>query len=262
MMKPFVAAIDDFRHAMRQRGLWLALASEDIADQHRRTTLGPAWLLLNYLAFAGTFAVVFDGSNRIEYYPAYIAVGLLVWMFLSEVIQQALTLFMREANLIKGTVLPVSIFVMRMSMKSIIRLAYALVGCLMILLVCGPAPGFSWLWGALGLLLILVTLPAVITIFAFAGAYYPDLQLFVSNIMRIGMFLTPIFWKVGSDSGIRAHLYRWNPFTYFLEIVRGPVMNGTPHFHALALCGSISIAMWIGALWLLGSLRRQIVHVL
>lgn len=262
MMKPFVEAIGDFRSAVRQRAVWLALASEDISDQHRRTALGPVWLLFNYLAFAGTFVMIFGESNRDGNYASYVAIGLLVWLFISEVITQSVTLFMREENFIKGTTLPLSIFIMRMSTQSIIRLGYAFTGCLAIILLTGMVPEFSWLWAALGLLVILVTMPAAITVFAFAGAYFPDLQFFVSNIMRIGMFLTPIFWKAGGGSGIRDHLYRWNPFSYFLEIARGPVMDGGPHLHAFAICSSISLALWIAALWLLGSLRRQIVHVL
>ncbi len=262
MFKPFSDAVGDFISAWRYRAVWLALASEDITDQHRRTTLGPVWLLFNYLAFAGTFVVIFSHPDSKENFAAYVAIGLLVWLFLSEVVTQAVTLFVREENFIKGTLMPLSIYVMRMSMQSYIRLGYSMAGCVAIVLLTGSEPALPWLWALLAMAVVLLVVPPAITIFAIAGAYFPDIQFFVSNIMRIGMFLTPIFWHAGAGSGIRMHLYRWNPFSYFLESVRGPILDGTPHLNALAICAAICAGLWILAMWLLGSLRKQIVFVL
>ena len=80
--------------------------------------------------------------------------------------------------------------------------------------------------------------------------------------MRIGMFVTPIFWVYAPGDTIRGAVYHWNPFTYFLEIVRVPIVDGRVPLHALAVCGTISFFLWAAAVLLLGSLRRRIVFVL
>src|SRR4051812_12709591 len=110
-------ALDDLSSAYRRRRVWIALANEDIGDQHRRTTLGPLWLLVNYLAFAGTFVVIFGPSEGRGNYATHVAVGLFVWVYINEVVSQAITLFVREESFIKGTVLPLTIYVMRMTMQ-------------------------------------------------------------------------------------------------------------------------------------------------
>ena len=81
--------------------------------------------------------------------------------------------------------------------------------------------------------------------------------------MRIGMFVTPIFWTHAPGDSIRAVILNWNPFTYFLEIVRAPIVDGRVPLHALAVCGSISPwGLWAVAVLLLGRYRRQIVFVI
>ncbi|WP_246226092.1 ABC transporter permease [Chelativorans xinjiangense] len=263
MLATIESALDDIHSGLRMRRVWIALAQEDIGDQHRRTALGPLWLLINYFAFAGTFIfVIHRGDTSTGSYAAYVATGLLVWFYIMETLSQSVSLFVREEGFIKGTTLPLSVYVMRLLMQSAIRAAYALVGCIVILLLSGTALSTAWLWSALGVLLILATTPAAIILFAFLGAYFPDSQFIVSNIMRIGMFLTPVFWSYEGSGGVRHLLYYWNPFTYFLEIVRVPILTGGPPIDSLLLCGAIGLVLWTAALMVLGLFRKRVVFVI
>ncbi|RWC14096.1 MAG: ABC transporter permease [Mesorhizobium sp.] len=243
------------------RRVWMALAHEDIGDQHRRTTLGPLWLLVNYFAFAGTFVVIFGHNASIPDFPAYVALGLFVWLYLSEVITLAVSLFTREQSFIMGTTLPLTVYVMRMTMQSVIRAAYAFAGCLVIMIMEGTPVTALWLWSVLALALIVFATPAVIMLCAIGGAFFPDVNFIVQNLMRVGMFVTPIFW-VHPGGGIQGEIYRWNPFTYFLEIVRMPITTGQIPIHAFGICVTITVLLWAAAVALLGSFRRQIVFVL
>ena len=263
MPKVFDSAIADISAALRMKRVWLALASEDISDQHRRTSLGPLWLLINYLAFALTFIFVLGRGEHVSNYPAYVAVGLLVWFYIMEVISQSLMLFVREESFIKGTTLPLSVYVMRLAAQSLIRAGYAALGCLLILFVSGVGISPAWGWSALGIAIVMLTAPAAIILCAFLGAYFPDSQYIISNLMRIGMFLTPVFWiHTGNEHGARALLYYWNPFTYFLEIVRVPILSGDVPMRSLLLCAVISLCAWIIALGVLGRYRKEVVFVL
>jgi homopolymeric O-antigen transport system permease protein len=256
------SGLADIAAALRMRAVWMALASEDITDQHRRTTLGPFWLLINYLAFVGTFIVVFGRFSPIPNFPAYVAIGLFAWLYMSEVILLSVSLFVREESFIKGTTLPLSVYVMKMTAQSIIRAGYALAGCAAIVIFTGIAFSNAWPWSLAGLALILVATPAVAIVFAMAGAFFPDLQFIVSNLIRLGLFLTPIFWIRQSGQGLRAAVYDWNPFTYFLEIVRVPIYAGEVPIHAFAVAGSMTAALWFAAILLLGHNRKKVVFVL
>lgn len=256
------SAITDIRAGYVLRRVWIALAAEDIGDQHRRTTLGPLWLLVNYLLFAGTFIFLFNPNPADHTYPVYVATGLLVWYYLMEALSLAAGLFQREESFIRGTTLPISTYVMRTALQCLIRAGYGLVGCVMILVASGVVPTLDWFWALPGLALVILVTPPLITIFAFAGAFFPDSQFLVGNFMRVGMFITPVFWSGVGETGLRGFLYYFNPFTYFLEIARMPIVDGTVPVSALWLCAAITAACWALALYLLGRYRRQVALIL
>lgn len=262
MIKAIEAAMSDMREALRLHRVWIALASEDIGDQHRRTALGPLWLLINYLFYAGAFVLLFRSNTGSPNYAVYVATGLFVWLYISEILAHSIVLFVREQSFIQGTTLPLSVYVLRFMMQSLIRSAYALAGCVAIILLAGEPIGWAWLWSAAALALIIVITPAAIIVFATAGAFFPDLQFIVSNLMRIGLFLTPIIWVHKGGGGIRGAFYYWSPFTYFLEIVRVPILAGEMPWWSLAICIAIGLALWALALILLGKFRKQIAFLL
>ena len=255
-------AIRDLGEGLKRHRVWIALASEDIGDQHRRTTLGPLWLLINYFAFAGAFIFVFHGGPVDPIYATYVATGLLVWLFIMETITSSVTLFVREESFIKGTTLPLSVYVMRAVLQSTIRQSYALVGCVIILLLAGIVPTFDWVWSSVGLLVVIAFAPAVVTCGAFLGAFFPDSQFIVSNLMRVGMFVTPVFWSGDDSNGIRSLFFHYNPFTYFLEVVRQPILGNGFQATAFGICVGITLAAWCVALLLLGRFRRKVALVI
>lgn len=262
MINIFTQALGDIKRGFSMRNVWMALAKEDIGDQYRRTTFGPLWMLLNYLLLAGTFIVIFGKGGNIEHHMAYVAIGLFVWLYCSDVINRAVTLFQREESFITGTPLPITIYILRMTMQMMIRALYAGAGCLMLLAFSDISLHFNMLWSLAGIMLIIFVTPAIITVFAFAGCWFPDLQFVISNLMRLGLFLTPIFWTYTGGDGIRDLVYSYNPFTWFLEIVRAPVLSADFPSFAFGFCVSVGILFWLIALYLIGRYRKEIVFML
>lgn len=262
MLEIYKSAVQDLKATFKLRRVWIALASEDISDAHKRTTLGPIWLLINYLAFVGAFAFVVFGSRDEPGFIPYMAVGLLVWFFISDVITNATNLFVKEESFIKGTSLPISLYVMRLLMQACIRCFYSLIGCILILILTGSSINIGWLLSLFPIMLLLIITPAVITVFAFLGAFFPDAKYLVQNAMRVGMFLTPVFWTYEGSGGIRHIFYAWNPFTYFLDIIRMPITVGYIPATSLLIATAIGIFMWLAAFYLLGKFRKQVVFVL
>ena len=127
----------DIAAALHLKGLWWALASEDVLDSHRRTALGPLWPLLNYLLFVGTLVLILGNGAGPLNFTAYVASGMLVWQFINETLSMSASLFTREQSLIKGTVLPISIYVLRQTLLVSIRSFYALLGAVPVLLFSG-----------------------------------------------------------------------------------------------------------------------------
>lgn len=262
MVDIVLSALRDIKSTLILRRVWVALAAEDISDEHKRTTLGPVWLLINYLAFVGTFCFVIFAGNADPNFIPYVAVGLLVWFYMSDIIISATGLFSKEENFIKGTSLPISLYAMKLFMQVSIRTVYSLLGCALIVLIAGKHLGYGWTLSLIPVFLILFMSPAIIIVFAFLGAFFPDAKFLIQNAMRVGMFLTPVFWTYEGSGGVRHIFYWYNPFTYFLDMVRSPIIDGNLPISSILFCSFICIVMWCGAIFLLGKFRKEVVFVL
>jgi len=260
MLPILQSAITDMQGAIARRRVWIVLASEDISDQHRRTTLGPFWLLINYLCFAATFIFIFHAGPLDRSYAIYVATGSWIWFYIMEIITLGTSVFVREESFIKGTNLPLSVYVMRATLQSVIRAAYGLIGCVLVLILMQAPVTIVWLWSILGIAIVVAVTPAVLAVFGFLGVYFPDSQYVITNLMRVAMFATPVFWQINaaSEGGLRGILYHWNPLTYFLEIVRTPVTDGSVPVRAFVICVIVAVSFWALAIGLLGALRRQV----
>ncbi len=255
-------AIADIGAALRLRSVWAALASEDVADSHRRTLFGPLWPLLNYVVFAGTIIVIFGPTTDDKNYAAYVASGLLVWLFISEMLTQSATIFVREENFIKGTTLPVSVYVLRQTLLTALRAGYAVPGAIVLIAANGVTPTAALLSVVPASVLIVLTAPAMAILFGFAGVFFRDFPLLIGHVMRILMFVTPIFWVHGGEGGLRGVLYHWNPLTHYIDIVRSPIVDGVVPALSWAISLSLSGLIFAAALLVLGKFNRQIVFLL
>jgi len=254
-------AVDDIREGLRKAPLWMALASEEIADSHRRTVLGPLWQFLNYLVYVGTIAL-FIGPENSKDFTLYVALGLLVWLYIQEIVSLSASLFLREESYINGTVLPLSVYVMKLTALTATRSAYALAGAVLIAFYIGITPTKALITVVPAVLLLLVGAPGVITVFAFIGVFYRDFQFIVGHVMRLLLFVTPIFWVHGGGGGLRGFLYHWNPFTHYLNIVRTPIIEGTVPTVSWIVTLSLTTLISICAVFLLGAFKRRIVFLL
>ncbi len=252
----------DIGAALKLRGLWWALASEDVLDSHRRTMLGPVWPLLNYLLFVGTLIMILGGRTGPVNFTAYVASGMLVWLFINDALLMSATLFTREQSLIKGTILPISIYVLRQTLLIAIRSSYALVGAIPVLLYSGVDITPALLSVVPAIFLLLVTAPAVAVLFGLAGAFFRDFQFIVANAMRLLMFITPVFWTYAGIGGLHGLLYHWNPLTHYIDIVRRPIVEGVVPLNSWAITLSVTAMLSVAAVVMLGKFNRQIVFQL
>lgn len=261
MMNLISNAVADILAGWRNRAVALAFAAEDVADIYRRTFLGPTWSVLSFLLFVGSIVLIVGHSSGIPHYMAFVSSGLIVYLTMTEVLAESSNLFQREAMFIKGTTLPISIYIMRLTSKTVIRSIYPLLAALSLVLIDGVMPSFAWLYAALGILLIILTIPAAATAISILGVIIPDMHFIIQNILRLAFFLTPVFWDHAGDP-IRLFFFFWNPFTHFITIVRSPMLTGEPALHSWAIAIVISIALWILAFVLLGKFRDRIVFML
>ena len=60
------------------------------------------------------------------------------------------------------------------------------------------------------------------------SARFRDIPQLITNVMQVLLYVTPLLWDA-SSLGPRAWIAGLNPFTYLIQIVRGPLLGVSPY---------------------------------
>src|SRR5262245_38787080 len=100
--------------------IWRALAFHDIRAKYRFSTLGSFWIVISTGVTAVSIGLIygqFFGQDVKSYLP-YFTAGIIVWTFISTVFNEASSTLVSAGNMIKGTRVPISIYVMHMLQRN------------------------------------------------------------------------------------------------------------------------------------------------
>jgi ABC-type polysaccharide/polyol phosphate export permease len=255
-------AVRDFREGLSDWPLWHALSIQDIRARYRRSALGPWWLTISLavtiLAMGPLYGSLFNFDAR-EFIP-HLSLGLLFWGFISTQINDYGEAFIGSSHYLRQTRLPLFTFILRVCWRHILLLAHNAV-IIPILWVSGLSQItiFSWLWiPAFALVLLnLLWLGLLLAVFC---TRYRDMQPVINNMTTLCFFLTPIIWKAEQLSPGRAHMVEWNPFYYFLELLRLPLLGQAPGASLWVTAAGMAVFGWLLAAYLFTRYRNHITY--
>lgn len=215
------------------RWAWL-----DTVCRYRRSRIGPAWETINILILVGGMTVVSSaviGGRPAQNLP-YIGIGMIIWAAISALVNEGTGTFLVNASYITGSTMPIDLYIGRTVCKSFITFCHHVVLYVLALLFLPVYFGWHALLALVGLALLFVNGFWVVGVLAFLSARFRDLEMIVRNLMQVIFFVTPIFWSDKLLSGTRRAIVDWNPFFYFLELVRRPLLGELPpgYFYAVA----------------------------
>ncbi|MDN6323954.1 MAG: ABC transporter permease, partial [Corynebacterium sp.] len=152
----FGAAWQDLKSGFGQRELWLALGWQDIKQRYRRSLLGPLWITLATgvmaLALGLLYSMLFQMDLK-EFLP-HVAVGLIMWGFISGCIIEGSQVFIANEGLIKQLPSALSVHVYRLVWKQFLILCHNLVIWVILLVVFQIPVGWEVLLAVPGLALL------------------------------------------------------------------------------------------------------------
>lgn len=119
-------AADDVRHGLQLWRTWVKLGWNDILLQYRRSLLGPFWLSASTAVTVISIGVVYAQIFRLELFEfmPFLCVGLLVWGYISTILNEAGGLFTASESYIKQIRLPYSLYVYKFIWSKIIVFAH------------------------------------------------------------------------------------------------------------------------------------------
>lgn len=242
--------VADIKKGWAKRELWLMLGHYDVRARYRRTKVGTFWISLSMVIIAGVMGMLYSAilHKPVEEYIPYLLTGFTAWNLLSALVSEGCHVFTANAAAMKEIAVPISVYVYRMLWRNLIIFLYNLLVYVPCVILFG-LPVFPT---------VLLAIPALLCVF-FNGMWigllfgvvntrYRDFHLMVTHAMRLLFFITPIIWSAESISGLRKAFVHFNPFYYFIEILRAPMLGKMPDPNVLWVVLAITLIGWTAAM--------------
>lgn len=242
------SATNDIKAALLRTGLAGTLGWQDIKQRYRRSKLGPFWLTISMGVLIGAlglvFGAIFQAPMR-ELLP-FLAVGIILWTYISTVVNEGCTAFSSAEGMIKQLPLPLFLHVMRVVWRNAVILAHNVIIIPILFVVFLKPVGWVSLLAVPGLVLTTLTLTWVALLAAVVCTRYRDLSQIVTSVLQIAFYVTPIIWMPSLLSGRRSFLFLdANPFYHLIEVIRAPLLGSMPTLTKWLVSVFIALLGWL-----------------
>jgi ABC-type polysaccharide/polyol phosphate export permease len=254
-------AVGDLTAGWRQRQLWGHLGWQDIKQGYRRSVIGPFWITISvgllFLALGAVYGHLFRSDPR-TYLP-YLALGLVLWTFLSTCLLESCQVFQEQQAIIKQIKVPYSVHLLRVLWRNLIVLLHTAVIVVPLFLFLDIAPGTTALLAAPGLVLVGVNLFWMGLLLAITGARYRDAYPIVAAAIQVAFFVTPVMWPA-SLLTTNGWVAQANPLHHLIQVVRGPLLGEAPPLTTWAIASALAVAGTLMVVLLFRRVLRQIIY--
>lgn len=255
-----VAVLRDLRQGWAMGAVWRAFAWDEIQNRYRRSVLGIAWIAISYVVFILAISIFFGGFSNLDQtrFIFYVATGYAAYNFLIGNVTDGCQVFRTSSTWIKSTPLPYSIYVYKGISRGILPFLIQFVVALVFMLMMDWRPSWKFLLVAPALGIYLVNAVSIQIFFGLIATRWRDIAHLVTAITRILFFLTPIIWVYGERGGAVRIISNLNPFTYYIDIFRAPILNEPFITNAWWVVIAWTIVGWIVAIAAASVMRRRL----
>ena len=245
----------DLGELWQYRHLFAVLVWRTLKVRYQQTAVGIAWAVLQPLALAFIFTVIFGllvqvPTDRGQPYPVFVLSGLLVWLFVGQSFQAATASIVANAHLVSRIYFPRILLLLAAITASLVDTACVLALMAIFMLAYGVAPTIGVLAFLPAMLLAVVT---VLGLALWLGALYVpyrDVGHLLPFLTQIWMFISPVFYPLGLLPPKYALLYAMNPIVVSVQTSRWAFAGGEPPaLSMVAVSTAVAALLLASGLW-------------
>jgi lipopolysaccharide transport system permease protein len=199
------------------------LAVSDFKLREQGTVLGFIWTLLNPLLMLGLLYMLFAKRIGIgvEHYGIYLLIGILHWNLFSTATTQGLQSIMMKRETLRNIRIPGTAVVI--GSVATVFISFILEMVILIGFLSFSKVGFSTAMFSFPLILVaqLILIAGLSLVLSCLNVYFKDMQHIWGVLLKMGFFLTPIFYPVPMFiPSAKAAIYSLNPMTQIIVFAR------------------------------------------
>ena len=248
----------DFKELYSFRDLLVRLVRKEFLMYYQQTLLGPLWMVIHPILTVLTYVLIFDKVIGLETQgvPPFLfyLTGITLWSLFSDIFLGTSGTFSNNAHIFSKVYFPRIIAPIAILLLHILRFLIQLVLLIIVLVwyyFTGKyQPDGNWLLSIPVIIMTAGTAFGAGLIFSVITPMYRDLINLQQLLVRLLMFLCPIFYALAMVPGDKKWLVSLNPLSSFFEVFRYAFIGkGTVSLHELTYS-----AIWMVVLVTVGIL--------
>jgi lipopolysaccharide transport system permease protein len=217
-------ALPNLRDLWEAREVALRFGQRDVLLRYRQTAIGVAWVLIQPLAAAGIFSIVFGTVANLPTggtpYFLFSFISMLAWTLFSSIVNRSAPSLVANQALVSKVFFPRMLVPLSTAMSALLDFAVGLVLGAVLLVVFGVNPG----WGVL-------LLPVWVLLFTLLGlglglaasawmVPFRDVAYVLPWVMQVALFATPVAYSLDAVPENLQPLFLANPLSWLMELFR------------------------------------------
>jgi ABC-2 type transport system permease protein/lipopolysaccharide transport system permease protein len=255
-------ALSDVTDGLKAWPLWGSLAWSDIRERYARSMLGPFWLTLSMAILVTCLGFIYGGlfSMPLPKYLPYLGTGFIIWSFISLCIVEGCHIFTVAGGTIKQIAAPLSVYAIRLVWRNFVVFLHNILIYVLILMFFPVWPGVAnILLASLAFAILCINAFWIALVLGMISARFRDIPPLVASLVQVAFFITPIFWHA-DQLPRRYAIVDYNPFLYYIEIVRQPLLGNAPTASHWAVVITLTIVGSLFSFVFFTQYRRRIAY--
>lgn len=252
----------DFTESFRRWQLWWLLGYNDVRQRYRRSRVGQLWITLSMgifiVAIGPVYAILF--ATELKEFLPYLTVNIVVWGFISSMINDSCTAFIQSDGYIRQERIPKIGFLYRILVRNFLILGHNALLIPLVFVAFGTFMGPIALLAIPGLVIVTVNCLLIALFLATICSRFRDFPQIVSNVVQVAFFLTPIFWQKKQILANYHFVVDFNPFASLLSVVSSPILGKVPTMFEYGMCFAMMLVTGLVAIPFFARYRARIVY--
>ncbi len=219
-------ALKDIWLSLKQWELWTTLGWLELRQRYKRSIVGPFWITLSMGILILALGIIYGELFKMELktYLPMLAIGLVFWTFMSNVINEGSTAFISSSTYISQLPTTKFIYILQAFWRNLMMLCHNIVIVLAVLVYFDTLSLNSVPLFFIGFIIVVINLIWVSLLLAILSVRFRDIPQIVTSIMQVVFYITPILFS-GQMLSKYSFLLQFNPFAWFIDMLRSPLLS-------------------------------------
>ncbi|MCD4825290.1 MAG: ABC transporter permease [Phycisphaerae bacterium] len=231
----------------------------ELKSESTRTYAGYLWWIFEPLLSLGVYYVAFKYifHRDTENFAIFLFIGIVIYRFFSGTVTRGASSIMEGHGLMQLVYFHKSLFPLSVIMVNLVKFLITIFLVIVIVTLCGIMPTWTYLALPVLIVLALLVVAGISIICAAITPFFPDFRLFLNTIIYLMIFLSGVFYDIGTLPPKAQTLLRLNPIAVVIEQTRLILLHGQwPNFQHLLLASAQGVLLLIIGLLLVHKFNR------